>query len=286
MITTLKTVILMALLTGLLYGACLLFNIHPLLAIIIALIPNFIAYFFSDKIVLMSYGAKIVDEKEAPALHRIVEKVARKAGIPKPKVAIINTMTPNAFATGRDPKHAVVAVTTGIMDLLDPKELEGVIAHEISHIKNRDILLSSIVAVLAGAIVYLAHIAQWGLFFGFSRDEDESNPLELIGSILFIILAPIAATLIQFAISRQMEFRADEGGARYSHPLYLANALIKLEKGVSMYPLEGGNPATEHLFIVNPFREESILRLFSTHPPTEERVKRLLEMARNPKYLR
>ena len=284
MMTTLKTIILMALLTGILYGACLLFHIHPLIAIIIALIPNLIAYFFSDKIVLMSYGARIVDEREAPYLHRIVEKVARRAGIPKPKVAIIDTPTPNAFATGRSPKHGVVAVTTGIMDLLNSQELEGVIAHEVSHIKNRDILIGSIVAVLAGAIVYLADMLQWGLFFGFTGD-DEDNPFQFIGSILFIILAPIAATLIQFAISRQMEFRADEGGARYSHPLYLANALIKLEKGVSMYPLDRGNPATAHLFIVNPFRGESILKLFSTHPPTEERVKRLLEMAKNPRYL-
>ncbi|MBW9224017.1 zinc metalloprotease HtpX [Methanothermococcus sp. SCGC AD-155-E23] len=285
MIATLKVLLLMALLTGILYGACLLFNIHPLIALIIALIPNLIAYFFSDKIVLMSYGARIVDEREAPYLHRIVERVARRAGIPKPKVAIIDTPTPNAFATGRSPKHGVVAVTTGIMNLLNSQELEGVIAHEISHIKNRDILIGTIVAVLAGAIVYLAEMLQWGLLFGFSR-EDEDNPLEFIGSILFMIFAPIAATLIQFAISRQMEFRADEGGARYSHPLYLANALVKLEKGVSMYPLEKGNPATAHLFIVNPFRDETIMKLFSTHPPTEERVRRLLEMAKNLGYRR
>ena len=285
MIATLKVLLLMALLTGILYGACLLFNIHPLIALIIALIPNLIAYFLSDKIVLMSYGARIVDEREAPYLHRIVERVARRAGIPKPKVAIIDTPTPNAFATGRSPKHGVVAVTTGIMNLLNSQELEGVIAHEISHIKNRDILIGTIVAVLAGAIVYLAEMLQWGLLFGFSR-EDEDNPLEFIGSILFMIFAPIAATLIQFAISRQMEFRADEGGARYSHPLYLANALVKLEKGVSMYPLEKGNPATAHLFIVNPFRDETIMKLFSTHPPTEERVRRLLEMAKNLGYRR
>jgi len=282
--STLKTIILMALLTGLLYGACLLFSIPPLIAILIALIPNLIAYFFSDKIVLMSYGAKIVDEREAPSLHRIVEKVSMKAGVPKPKIAIVETPTPNAFATGRNPEHAVVAVTTGIMNLLTPQELEGVIAHEISHIKHRDILISSIVAVIAGAIVYLAHMLQWGMFFRFGSD-DENNPLEILGSLLFIIFAPIAATIIQFAISRQREYYADEGGAKYSHPIYLANALAKLEKGVSMYPMEGGNPATEHMFIVNPFRGESILRLFSTHPPTEERIKRLLEMAKNPKYI-
>ncbi|HIP17180.1 MAG TPA: protease [Methanothermococcus okinawensis] len=284
MMSTLKTIILMALLTGLLYGACLLFSIPPLIAILIALIPNLIAYFFSDKIVLMSYGAKIVDEREAPSLHRIVEKVSMKAGVPKPKIAIVETPTPNAFATGRNPEHAVVAVTTGIMNLLTPQELEGVIAHEISHIKHRDILISSIVAVIAGAIVYLAHMLQWGMFFRFGSD-DENNPLEILGSLLFIIFAPIAATIIQFAISRQREYYADEGGAKYSHPIYLANALAKLEKGVSMYPMEGGNPATEHMFIVNPFRGESILRLFSTHPPTEERIKRLLEMAKNPKYI-
>ncbi|MBW9222868.1 zinc metalloprotease HtpX [Methanothermococcus sp. SCGC AD-155-K20] len=284
MISTLKTVVLMALLTGLLYGACLLFNIPPLIAILIALIPNLIAYFFSDKIVLMSYGAKIIDEREAPSLHRIVERVAMKAGIPKPKIAIMETPTPNAFATGRDPEHAVVAVTTGIMNLLTPQELEGVIAHEISHIKHRDILISSIVAIIAGAIVYLAHMLQWGLFFGFGGDN-EDNPLGILGSLLFIIFAPIAATIIQFAISRQREYYADEGGAKYSNPIYLANALAKLEKGVSIYPMEGGNPATEHMFIVNPFKGESILKLFSTHPPTEERIKRLLEMAKNPKYL-
>ncbi|MBW9221252.1 zinc metalloprotease HtpX [Methanothermococcus sp. SCGC AD-155-M21] len=284
MISTLKTVVLMALLTGLLYGACLLFNIPPLIAILIALIPNLIAYFFSDKIVLMSYGAKIIDEREAPSLHRIVERVAMKAGIPKPKIAIMETPTPNAFATGRDPEHAVVAVTTGIMNLLTPQELEGVIAHEISHIKHRDILISSIVAIIAGAIVYLAHMLQWGLFFGFGGDS-EDNSLGILGSLLFIIFAPMAATIIQFAISRQREYYADEGGAKYSNPIYLANALAKLEKGVSIYPMEGGNPATEHMFIVNPFKGESILKLFSTHPPTEERIKRLLKMAKNPKYL-
>ncbi|AEH06855.1 zinc metalloprotease HtpX [Methanothermococcus okinawensis] len=285
MLSTLKTVFLLALLTGLLYGACLVFHIHPLIAIIIALIPNLIAYFFSDKIVLMSYGAKIVDEREAPTLHRIVEKVAKRAGIPKPKVAIVDTPTPNAFATGRDPKHAVVAVTTGILNLLTPQELEGVIAHEISHVRHRDILISSIVAVIAGAIMYLANILQWGMIFGFGRDEEES-PWEFIGSILFVILAPIAATIIQLAISRQREFYADEGGAKYSNPIYLANALAKLERGVSLYPLEHGNPATEHMFIVNPFRGESFMKLFSTHPPTEERIERLMEMAKNPKYLR
>ncbi len=284
MLTTLKTIILMAMLTGILYGACMLFNIPPIIAIIFALIPNLIAYLYSDKLVLMSYGAKIVDEKEAPSLHRIVENVAVRAGIPKPKIAIVDTPTPNAFATGKDAKSAVVAVTSGILKFLTPQELEGVIAHEISHIKHRDILISSIVAVMAGAIMYMADMLYLGFIFGVGDDED--NPLGVIGSLLFVVLAPIAAAMIQFAISRQREYYADEGGAKYSNPIYLANALAKLEKGVDIYPLEHGNPATEHMFIINPFRKENIIRLFSTHPPTEERIKRLLEMARNPKYLK
>lgn len=283
MFSTLKVGILMAVLTGILYSAFTLFNISPIFAIIFALIPNLIAYFFSDKMVLASYGAKIVDEREAPTLHRIVENVANRAELPKPKIALIHSATPNAFATGRNPKNGVVAVTTGIMDILSPQELEGVIAHEISHIKHRDILISSIVAVLAGSIMYLANIMQWGMIFGFGGD-DEDNPLGFIGSLLFIILAPIGATIVQFAISRQREFYADEGGAKYSNPIYLANALQKLEMGVNRHPLKDGAPATEHMFIVNPFRGNSIMKLFSTHPPTQERVEKLMEMARNPKY--
>ncbi|AIJ06339.1 peptidase M48 [Methanocaldococcus bathoardescens] len=213
-----------------------------------------------------------------PWLHQMVERVARKAGLPKPKVAIVPTMTPNAFATGRNPENAVVAVTEGILQLLSPEELEGVIGHEISHIKHRDILISTIVATLAGAVIYIAEWLKWGLFFGYGDEED--NPLELIGTILLLILAPIAATLIQFAISRQREFYADEEGAKLTHPLWLANALAKLEKGVSIYPLERGNPATSHLFIINPFKEDFVMKLFSTHPPTEERIERLLEMCK------
>ncbi len=280
MFSTLKVGILMTSLTVILYFAFTLFHISPIFALIFALVPNLISYFYSDKIVLKMYGAKIVDEREAPKLHRIVENIARKANIPKPKIAIINTPTPNAFATGRNPKHGTVAVTTGILNILSPEELEGVLAHEISHIKHRDILISTIVAVLAGTIMYLANIMQWGLIFGFGNDED--NPWGAIGSILFILLAPIAATIIQFAISRQREFEADKGGAKYSNPIYLANALQKLERGVEVYPMENGNPATEHMFIVNPFKGSSIMNLFSTHPPTEERVRRLLELARNP----
>ena len=274
-----KTIILLAVLTGMLYGICYLLHIPPAFAIIIALIPNLIAYFFCDKFVLWSYGARIIDEHEMPQLHRIVEKVAIKAGIPKPRVAIIEMPTPNAFATGRNPKNAVVAVTTGILNLLTPEELEGVIAHEIGHIVHRDILISSVVATLAGAIMYIADWLHWGLLFGFGGDEEES-PLSIIATLAFIILAPIAATLIQLAISRQREFYADEEGGRLSNPIYLANALAKLEKGVSVYPMERGSPSTAHMFIVNPFKGEAIAKLFSSHPPTEERIKRLLELAR------
>ncbi|ADC69261.1 peptidase M48 Ste24p [Methanocaldococcus sp. FS406-22] len=278
MINQIKTYLLMALLVGLIYTFCIMLHIHPLIAIIFALIPNVIAYYFSDKLVLMSYNARILDEHEMPWLHQMVERVARKAGLPKPKVAIVPTMTPNAFATGRNPENAVVAVTEGILQLLSPEELEGVIGHEISHIKHRDILISTIVATLAGAIIYVAEWLKWGLFFGYN--EDEENPLELIGTILLLILAPIAATLIQFAISRQREFYADEEGAKLTHPLWLANALAKLERGVELYPLERGNPATAHMFIVNPFKEDFVMKLFSTHPPTEERIERLLEMCK------
>ncbi len=280
MINQIKTYLLMALLVGLIYAICMLLHIHPLIAILLALIPNVIAYYFSDKFVLMSYNARILDKHEMPWLHQMVERVARKAGLPKPKVAIVPTETPNAFATGRNPENAVVAVTEGILKLLSPEELEGVIGHEIAHIKHRDILISTIVATLAGAIIY---IAEWMLYWGgifFVSNEEDSNPLELIGTILLLILAPIAATLIQFAISRQREFYADEEGAKLTHPLWLANALAKLERGVELYPLERGNPATAHMFIINPFRKDFIAKLFSTHPPTEERIERLLEMCK------
>ncbi|XRO75397.1 zinc metalloprotease HtpX [Methanocaldococcus sp. 28A] len=281
MMNQIKTYLLMAFLVGLIYAFCIMLHIHPLLAILLALIPNIISYYYSDKFVLMSYNARILEEHEMPWLHQMVERVARKAGLPKPKVAIVPTITPNAFATGRNPENAVVAVTEGILQLLSPEELEGVIGHEISHIKHNDILISTIVATLAGAIIYIAEWMKWGLFFGYEHEED--NPLELIGTILLLILAPIAATLIQFAISRQREFYADEEGAKLTHPLWLANALAKLERGVSIYPLEKGNPATAHMFIVNPFREDFIMKLFSTHPPTEERIERLLELCKKIK---
>jgi heat shock protein HtpX len=233
----------------------------------------------------MSYGAKTLNENEALELQRIVERISERANIKKPKVAIINNNTPNAFATGRSPKHGVVAVTTGLLNILNEQELEGVLAHEIGHIKHRDVLIGTIVATMAGAIVYIANILKWGMIFGYGRDDD-ANPLQIVASLLFMILAPISAMVIQFAISRQNEYTADESGARYSNPIYLANALTKLEKGVRHNPLKNGNPATAHMFIINPFKSDNLMRLFSTHPSTEERVKRLMEMASNPKYLR
>ena len=252
------------------------------IALIFAFFMNFIAYFFSDKIVLAASGAQPIEPHEDPELHAIVEEVARKAGIPKPKVYIIPVETPNAFATGRNPKNGVVAVTAGIRKLLTREELKGVIAHEISHIKNRDILISTIAAVLVGAITYLAHMAQWSLMFGgFSHDEDEGfNPFALIGIIITIIVVPIAATLIQLAISRSREFLADETGAKLiRNPIALAKALEKLENWNRAYPLNV-NPAHAQMYIVNPLSGRTLFKLLSTHPPIEERIERLMNLAK------
>jgi heat shock protein HtpX len=249
------------------------------IALFIAGIMNFIAYFFSDKIVLAMSGATPVSREEDPELHSIVEEVARRAGIPKPKVYLIPSETPNAFATGRNPEKGVVAVTMGIRRLLDREELAGVIAHEIAHIKNRDILISTIAATIVGAISYLAQMAQWALFFGGSRDEEDRNPLALVGTLVAIILIPIAATLIQLAISRSREYLADETGAQViKNPRALARALEKLDSWNKAYPMNV-NPAQAQMFIVNPLSGKSLLTLFSTHPPIEERVARLYRMA-------
>jgi len=252
------------------------------IALFMALTMNLIAYFFSDKIVLATSGAIPIERSEDPELHAIVEEVARKAGIPKPKVCIIPVETPNAFATGRNPKNGVVAVTAGLRKLLTPEELKGVIAHEIAHIKNRDILISTIAAVLVGAITYLAQMAQWALFFGgFHRDEeDRGNPLAIIATLIAIIIVPIAATLIQLAISRSREFLADETGAKtIKNPIALANALEKLENWNKAYPLDV-NPAHAQMYIVNPLSSKSLFKLFSTHPTIEERIARLLKLAK------
>ena len=272
---------LMAVLTGLLMGIGYLFGgpNWALMMFIFSLIFNFFTYWYSDRIVLSWYRARIVDESEAPELYAIVRNLAERAGLPTPRVAIVPTETPNAFATGRDPKHAVVAVTTGLLKILNRDELEGVIGHELTHVKNRDILIGTVAAAMAGAIMQLAYWARWiAIFGGFSRDRDEGG--EVIAAILVAILAPIAAMLIQAAISRSREFLADEGGARISgKPHALASALMKIEEAVRYRPMRNGNPATAHMFIVNPFRGMSIASLFSTHPPTEARIERLRKIA-------
>jgi heat shock protein HtpX len=277
---TLKTMVLLVTLTVLFIfiGALLGGRSGMTIALFIALAMNFFAYWFSDKIVLRMYGAREVSEAEAPELYSIVRTLSQKAGLPMPKVYIIDADQPNAFATGRNPRHGAVAVTTGIMRLLDRNELAGVISHELAHIKNRDILVSTIAATIAGAISYLAQMAQWAMIFGGRRDDDEGgNP---IAALVMMIVAPIAAMLVQLAISRTREYGADAGGARIvGNPLYLANALKKLHYASQRIPLET-NPATSHMFIVNPLSGGGFAKLFSTHPPIEERIARLEAMAR------
>ena len=276
----LKTGLLLGVLTALLVlaGQAIAGERGMIIAFVLAAIMNFVSYWFSDKLVLAMYGAQPVDEAQAPRLHAIVRRLATRAQIPMPRIYIIPSDTPNAFATGRNPQHAAVAVTEGITRILDEDELEGVLAHELSHVTNRDVLISTIAATLAGAITYLAHMAQWAAIFGGrSRDDEEggSNPLVMI---LFAILAPIAAMLVQFAVSRSREFQADASGARLAGRTYgLAKALEKIEVASRVEPLPA-NPATAHLFIVNPLSGESFARLFSTHPPTEERIARLRAM--------
>ncbi len=247
------------------------------LAFILALGMNFFSYWFSDKIVLKMYGAQEVTPADAPQLHQIVDELAREAGIPKPKVYIIPDDSPNAFATGRNPEHAAVAATEGIMRLLTPMELKGVLAHEIGHVRNRDILISTIAATMAGAIMILADMARFGAIFGLGGRDNEEGP-GIIGILVMSIIAPIAAMLIQMAISRSREYLADETGAHLAHnPESLARALEKLSLGVERAPMDA-SPSTAHMFIVNPLTGSTLMNLFSTHPPLEERVARLRAM--------
>jgi heat shock protein HtpX len=240
---------------------------------------NFFSYWFSDKMVLAAYGAQPIEEASAPRLYAIVHRLTTRAGIPMPRIYMIPTDTPNAFATGRNPEHAVVAVTEGIMRILDEEELEGVLAHELSHVKNRDMLISTVAATLAGAITYLAHMAQWAAMFGGrGRDDDEggTNPIAMI---LLAVLAPIAALLVQMAVSRSREFQADASGAQVAGKSWgLMKALEKLQMANESRPMADATPATAHLFIVNPLSGATFGRLFSTHPPLEERIARLRSM--------
>jgi heat shock protein HtpX len=279
-----RSVLLLGVLTGLFLfvGNLIGGKTGMTIALILAGIMNFISYWFSDKIVLAMYGAREITEEEAPWLHRMVEELAQRANIPKPKIYLVPMEQPNAFATGRGPGHSAVAVTAGILQLLDRDELRGVLAHEIAHIKNRDVLVATMAATIAGAISYLVNMFQWALLFGHSRNDEEgnNNPLSIIGSIALIVLTPIIATIIQLAISRSREYLADETGAKISgDPLALARALEKIHNYVYQIPAEV-NQGTAHLFIENPLRGEGLWELFSTHPPTEKRIERLKELAR------
>ena len=276
---TLKTMVLMVGLTLILIwaGGALGGKSGMTMALMFALMMNLFAYWFSDKIVLKMYRAQEVREHEAPELYSIVRRLAQKAEIPMPRVYIINEDQPNAFATGRNPNHAAVAVTTGIMKTLSREELEGVIGHELAHVKHRDILISTIAATIAGAISYLAQMAQWAMIFGGGRRDDgrDGSP---IAALVMMIVGPIAAMLIQMAISRSREYSADSGGARIAgNPRHLASALKKLHNASQRIPLNA-QPATAHMFIVNPLSGKGFAKLFSTHPPMEERIARLESM--------
>jgi len=280
---TLKTALFLTVLTLLFMtvGGLLGGSSGMMLAFVLAFGMNMFSYWFSDKIVLKMYKAKEISETEAPELYNIVKRLTIKGNLPMPKVYIIQSPNPNAFATGRNPEHAAVAVTTGILRLLDNGELEGVLGHELAHVKGRDILIGTIAATFAGAIMMLANMAKWAMIFGGFRDNDNRNPLGMIGVIVAMVLAPIAAMLVQMAISRSREYIADQRGAALSgNPLALASALGKISSGIKKAPLDA-NPATAHMFIMNPLSgKKNMANLFSTHPPVEERIRRLNEQAK------
>ena len=282
--SAIKTTILLGALTGLLIliGGIFGGRSGAEVAFVIALAMNFFSYWFSDKMVLKAYGAQELDAAAAPELYSIVQELAQEAHIQVPRMYLIDTDTPNAFATGRNPHHAAVAVTRGILRICSRDELKGVLGHELSHVINRDILTSSIAATLAGAIMILASMARWGAIFGgFGGGGDDDRRGGMVELLLMAFLAPLAATMIQLAVSRTREYQADASGARLTHhPLYLASALRKLEAANERMPMDAG-PATAHLFIVNPLTAQQGLmsKLFSTHPPLEERIRRLEHMA-------
>jgi len=270
---TLRTTILMATLGGLLVviGAAIGGPSTALTFLFVALAINFFSYFFSDKMALKMSGAKPIEEAEAPRLYQIVRELTTRADLPMPRLYMIPQDQPNAFATGRNPKHSAVAVTRGITKLLSEDELRGVLAHELTHIRNRDILIQSVASAIGAAITYLAYMFMW---FG----GDDNSPLSLVANLALILLAPIAASIIQLSISRQREFAADAGGAEIcGNPESLASALLRLEQGAEAIPMNV-NQAAEPLYIVKPFKGKGIAGLFSTHPPIEERVRRLRQM--------
>ena len=285
---TLKTTVLLAALTGLLITAGSFFGGTRGMTVmfVVSMLMNFFSYWYSDKIVLSMYGAREVDAQTAPELVKLVANLARKDNLPMPRVYIIDTDTPNAFATGRDPEHAAVAVTSSIMRGLNTSELEGVLAHELSHVKHRDTLISTMVSSIAGAITMLANVAQWAAMFGFGRSNDDENSGGggIVGYLFMIIVAPLAAAVIQFAISRSREYMADESAGRLTEqPLALASALKKIEYYAQNRVMPEATPATSHMFIINPFSGSgaALMNLFSTHPPTEARIQKLQELAQS-----
>lgn len=283
MTSQLKTVLLLSLLSGIIIvlGGALGGKTGIIIALGLALLMNLGSYWYSDKIVLSMYQAQELSPSDAPALHGMVEELAVRAGIPKPRICIIPEDAPNAFATGRDPEHGVVAVTQGIMRILSPEELKGVLAHEIGHIANRDILIQTVAAVMASAIVSIANMLQFAAIFGGHRSNEEGGGSGLLSGILMAILAPVAAAIIQMAISRSREYLADDTGAHLSgQPLALAGALAKLQNWSQQIPMQRGNATTAEMFVVTPLFSNNITHLFSTHPPIEERIARLQNMAR------
>jgi heat shock protein HtpX len=278
---TVKTVLFLGILTGILLGIGSFFGYYGILiGLIFAVLINFFSYFFSAKIVLAMYRAKEVTENDQPELFKMVRQVSQLANIPMPKLYIISSANPNAFATGRNPQHAAVAVTTGLMDLLEEDEMKGVIAHEISHVKNRDILIATIAATIAGVISYLGIMARWSAIFGGFGGGDNDNGGNLISLLVLGIITPVMAFLIQMAISRSREFQADESAAKILHnPHGLIKALQKLEQGTRKHPLKFGSEAGASMFIVNPFTSKNFMKILSTHPSTEDRVNRLKSLS-------
>lgn len=277
-----KTAFLMTLMTILLVfgGRMIGGETGMVIAFVFALVMNVGSYWYSDKIVLRMYKAREVTESDSPKLYSIVRNLATRAQLPMPKVYIIPDSTPNAFATGRNPENSAVAVTEGVLGLLDDDELSGVLGHELAHIRNRDILIGTIAATIAGAITMLATMAQWAMIFGGfgGHSDSDDNPLGMIGMLAMVIIMPLAAMMIQMAVSRSREYDADYWGSRIcGNPDYLARALSKLERGVQRNPMDA-QPATAHMFIVNPLRGKNLASLFSTHPAIEDRVRRLREM--------